>query len=299
MNNRELLQIIEQASIEQWNILDFSGKGLTALPPEIGKFSILAWLILKNNQLQTLPAEIGQLTNLIWLDLSKNQLQTLPPEISQLTNLKWLDLSNNQLQARPPEISQLTNLEQLLISNNQLHHQISMPPGLKSLTDTYESWKGELQYAFYVFPSNNPELDVDVSLVEEWSRLAIAQEFVGTGRGKRLSVEDFLGNCRFDMFEAQAQGKDGKSVGGVVAGYEFAFTQPPYGLRAKTVIEIFHLFDQINALVLGPVTDANLIIYEWDTTGLNYFINDWWDFLWTVWSHAHKHLVVIYGSTTD
>ncbi len=79
-------------------------------------------------------------------------------------------------------------------------HQISLLPELKTLTDTYESWNGELEYAFYVFTSQNPELEVDASLVEEWSRLAIAQAFVGTGMGKRLSVEDLLGNCRFDLF---------------------------------------------------------------------------------------------------
>ena len=37
MTQDELLQLIDQAAEEGWPELDLSGKGLTELPPEIGK----------------------------------------------------------------------------------------------------------------------------------------------------------------------------------------------------------------------------------------------------------------------
>jgi Leucine-rich repeat (LRR) protein len=37
MDKQELLRIIEQAANEGWTSLDLSNKGLTELPPEIGK----------------------------------------------------------------------------------------------------------------------------------------------------------------------------------------------------------------------------------------------------------------------
>ncbi|MBG1240519.1 leucine-rich repeat domain-containing protein, partial [Nostoc sp. NZL] len=57
MTNEELLPIIKQAARDKVTELDFSGQGLTTLPPEF-----------------------GQLTNLQTLDLYSNQLSSLPPE---------------------------------------------------------------------------------------------------------------------------------------------------------------------------------------------------------------------------
>ncbi|MDZ8083250.1 MAG: leucine-rich repeat domain-containing protein, partial [Nostoc sp. DcaGUA01] len=62
MTNEELLQIIEQAAKDKVTQLDLSGKGLTALPAEIGQLSKLQTLDLRRNQLSSLPGEIGQLT---------------------------------------------------------------------------------------------------------------------------------------------------------------------------------------------------------------------------------------------
>ncbi|MFP4122283.1 hypothetical protein [Coleofasciculus sp.] len=46
MTREELLSLINQASNEGWKELDLSGKGLTELPPEIGKLTQLETLIL-------------------------------------------------------------------------------------------------------------------------------------------------------------------------------------------------------------------------------------------------------------
>ncbi|PZO36431.1 MAG: hypothetical protein DCF17_17280, partial [Shackletoniella antarctica] len=79
MTHDELLQLIDQAAAEGWTELDLAGKGLTELPPEIGKLTQLEMLILgiyrqgqgwSSNLLTKLPEAIAQLTNLQSLDLS-------------------------------------------------------------------------------------------------------------------------------------------------------------------------------------------------------------------------------------
>jgi len=132
MNEKELLHIIEQAAKEGVTSLDFSGQGLTALPPEIGQLTNLTGLYLNKNQLTALPPEIGQLINLTGLYLNKNQLTVLPPEIGQLKNLAHLSLGRNQLTVLPPEIGQLKNLAHLSLRENQL---TVLPPEIGQLTN--------------------------------------------------------------------------------------------------------------------------------------------------------------------
>jgi len=83
MNQKELLQIIEQAAKKRVTSLNLSGKGLSEL-----------------------PLQIAQLTNLTRLELSNNHLRELPPQIARLTNLTRLELSNNHLRELPREIGQ-------------------------------------------------------------------------------------------------------------------------------------------------------------------------------------------------
>ena len=150
MDKKELLQVIEQATKEEWTELDLSDKGLTELPPEIGRLTHLTQLNISSsgdagdkakNQLTELPPEIGQLTNLTELDLSNNQLTALPPEIGQLTNLAELDLSVNQLTELPPEIGRLTNLTQLDVSGSRdaedkdKSRLTTLPPEIGQLTN--------------------------------------------------------------------------------------------------------------------------------------------------------------------
>ena len=85
MTQDELLALIDQAADEGWTELDLSGKGLTELPPQIGKLTQLEKLILGK-----LDEEKSE-----WIG---NQLTDLPDEITQLTNLTSLDLSSNQIQ---------------------------------------------------------------------------------------------------------------------------------------------------------------------------------------------------------
>ncbi|MDA0268516.1 MAG: hypothetical protein O3A14_16545 [Cyanobacteria bacterium] len=46
MAQDQVLALIEQAAAEGWTELDLSGRGLTALPPEIGQLTQLETLIL-------------------------------------------------------------------------------------------------------------------------------------------------------------------------------------------------------------------------------------------------------------
>ncbi len=42
----ELIALIDRAAAERWTTLDLAGKGLTELPPEIGKLTNLKTLVL-------------------------------------------------------------------------------------------------------------------------------------------------------------------------------------------------------------------------------------------------------------
>ncbi|MDM8524009.1 COR domain-containing protein [Desulfococcaceae bacterium HSG8] len=120
MSQEDISEIIRKAEKEQAVVLDLSGRGLTHLPPEIGKLRNLFVLYLGSNQLAGLPKEVAHLRNLTQLDLSRNQLSELPREIFQLKNIFRLDVSNNQLSELPKEIVQVKNLTILDVSYNQL-----------------------------------------------------------------------------------------------------------------------------------------------------------------------------------
>jgi internalin A len=123
--------------VGQDQMLDYSARGLTELPPEVSQHADLQELNLARNQLTALPPEIGQLTGLQRLWLDGNQLTALPPEIGQLTGLRELSLGRNQLSGLPREIGQLTGLEELIISGNQLS---GLPREIGQLTRLRTLW---------------------------------------------------------------------------------------------------------------------------------------------------------------
>ncbi len=139
MDEKELLQIIEDAAKNEVTELDLNDKNLISLPPQIGQLTNLTRLHLSRNNLRSLPPEIGQLTNLKelylsgdLLDFSLDSLISLPPEIGQLTSLTTLDVRNTNIISLPPEIGQLTNLAALELRNNKL---TSLPSEIGQLTN--------------------------------------------------------------------------------------------------------------------------------------------------------------------
>ncbi len=89
-------------------------KGLTTLPPEIGKLTRLEHLDVSSNALTELPVEIGALQSLRVLNLYNNRLHALPDAMAGLTHLERLNLSNNPWDALPawlPELPSLKHLE--------------------------------------------------------------------------------------------------------------------------------------------------------------------------------------------
>ncbi|MBF2088475.1 MAG: leucine-rich repeat domain-containing protein, partial [Synechococcales cyanobacterium K32_A2020_035] len=149
MSQDELLQLIDQAATEGWTELDLTGRGLTELPPEIGKLTQLETLLLgkvekwqypggkrtpqlATNAISKLPAEIAALQQLTALDLSGNPLGDLPEVVAQLTSLKDLRAIATNITTIPDSIAQLTNLTTLWLHSNQI---TTIPDSIAQLTN--------------------------------------------------------------------------------------------------------------------------------------------------------------------
>jgi internalin A len=138
MTQDELLQLIDQAAEEGWTELDLSGKGLTELPPEIGKLTQLETLILGrvgrgheqvgnrilqkvvSNDLTFLPNELANLTQLRKIDLSGIPLEAFPDWITAYQSLEELIAVRINLEAIPDSLAQLQSLQQLYLNSNQI-----------------------------------------------------------------------------------------------------------------------------------------------------------------------------------
>ena len=122
MEKDELIEMISLAKEQRVKKLSISNRGITDLPPDIGKLSFLKSIDLSYNQIKKLPVEFFSLTNLSSIYINHNQLKGLPGEIQKLKCLKVLDMSHNKLKTLPGQIGQLTNLSQLDVSFNEITH---------------------------------------------------------------------------------------------------------------------------------------------------------------------------------
>ncbi len=68
-------------------MLDFTDKGLTSLPTEIGNLSNLTYLNLTGNKLTSLPTEIGNLSNLTYLYFQNNLFSKIPTSLQNLSKI--------------------------------------------------------------------------------------------------------------------------------------------------------------------------------------------------------------------
>lgn len=85
--------------------------------------------------------------------------------------------------------------------------------------------------------------------------------------------------------------------------FAFAFTDPPYGLRASYG-DVQILFDQICEFLMPPGSEVDIL--DWSSDRLpevcDYFIAgmEWWGvFLFSLYAPALKRLTIIAGSSTD
>ena len=134
MTKEELLQVINVAVDEGWTQLDLTGRGLTSLPPEIGRITSLNALYLSYNQLKAIPSEIIQLSNLKVINLYQNRFEMIPPEIMQISSLTNLYINENELNIIHPQIRQMTKLRTLNLSHNNLKNVPSEIGQLSNLT---------------------------------------------------------------------------------------------------------------------------------------------------------------------
>lgn len=116
----------------QAGYLSLAGRGLTELPPSIGRLVALEQLVLEDNALERLPDEIGDLTDLTELYLGRNRLTRLPATIGRLDRLGTLDLQDNRLSELPDQIGGLCRLFELDLTGNRL---TGLPEQLGDLVD--------------------------------------------------------------------------------------------------------------------------------------------------------------------
>lgn len=84
MDRAEVFKAIKKAVQKGRKKLEL--RGVSELPPEIGKLTKLQMLVLNNNHLSILPPEISDLSNPRELNLSGNSLPDLPPSLEVSKN---------------------------------------------------------------------------------------------------------------------------------------------------------------------------------------------------------------------
>ncbi len=120
MDRDEVLEAIELAKSQKLKKLSLSNRGITELPPEIGKLNLVQKLDLSYNYLKELPVEFCHLTSLRSLYINHNQMETLPAAFGNLSKLETLDLGNNKINSLPQSLGDLINLAHLDLSYNEL-----------------------------------------------------------------------------------------------------------------------------------------------------------------------------------
>ncbi len=131
MDRDEVLEAIEVAKEHKLKKLSLSNRGITELPPEIGKLTMVQKLDLSYNYIKELPDEFCHLTNLRSLYINHNELAELPESFGNLYHLNLLDLSNNHISKLPSSIGDLNNLAHLDLSFNRIS---KLPLNMVNLT---------------------------------------------------------------------------------------------------------------------------------------------------------------------
>ncbi|SDL46175.1 internalin A [Maridesulfovibrio ferrireducens] len=146
----EVLELIERARVEEWELLDLSNKNLTEIPPSLFTLKNLKILNLSQNKLSNIPKRVGKLKELILLSLFKNKISNISPQIGTLEKLTELILFENKLTQLPASIVNLKNLKRLLLAGNNLKR---LPKNIQNLKNLEE-----------LILYNNPLLSVPIEI---------------------------------------------------------------------------------------------------------------------------------------
>jgi|GEM_PF-1356602 len=156
--------------------LNLAHKGLTSLPPSIGKMTLIESLNLQGNHLTSLPSSIGDLAKLRHLNVMENDLISLPDEIGNCGSLKFLECSLNPLSSLPDSFSQLTKLEDVYFYANQF---TSLPSVLGSCVSLNRLEFGDIR------------TKAPAEIPDSWSNLTNL-ELISLTNCKFTSVPDFI-----------------------------------------------------------------------------------------------------------
>ena len=159
-------------------------------------------------------------------------------------------------------------------------HRIAADLGLRHVLRENEEW-GEAVVRHYG------------GIRDDYFRVTIPQGYTPTGHS--VSVDDFIGpmfsrHGGFQRREANCLDED------AMLGLAYALMEPPYTLKDSK--EFFLLFKR----TLFANFPDDMVIYAWETDGLNYFDagREWWGtFFWTVQISKNTPIITILGSSTD
>jgi Leucine-rich repeat (LRR) protein len=117
---------------ETSKVLDFSGLGLDALPPDCTTISFHT-LILARNSIPELSAVVSKLPTLTRLDVSSNPMSVFPSILKKASRLKTVALDDISFQELPPWIPQV-RVSELSFCGNSLSVLPKELPSMATLT---------------------------------------------------------------------------------------------------------------------------------------------------------------------
>lgn len=175
---------------------------------------------------------------------------------------------------------------------------------MRIIKDRTENYFAELALSHPQYVSQNV-FQIDIEPDRAIGRQISLDEFIGPCfdlQTKRLLLRGRTSNHLNDYFYVGDEEKNSNvvTIKNHYEGYAYAFSEPPYSLRASKQ-DINELFIAINQALFDGF-EPQLEIYEWSNDWSTYFDagNEWWGaFLWTVWNEKHNWIVGIGASATD
>jgi len=79
-------------------------------------------------------------------------------------------------------------------------------------------------------------------------------------------------------------------------GLWYALYEPPYGTTNPQAIAMFD--EDLVGIIFDGKPKKNWIVFS-STANNDYFINERWDYLWTVFNTEHLEAVVLAATATD